>query len=177
MAQKEYSMKPLLKNLMGNGGKDQETLEAMRAVLAEIQRERARLEAIVEGAQAGAERLKKLGEPLAKTEGDVESLTHRLAQMEERFQGMVKLAELFQNLDERAEGLTKSTQWAESEIAAGIRHAYLVEGEVVEGAGAVGIAAVLAGKVRPDGATAIVVSGANIDEALHRRVVAETHQG
>ena len=66
---------------------------------------------------------------------------------------------------------------SEEEIAAGIRHAFLVEGEVVEGAGAVGIAAVLAGKVRPDGATAIVVSGANIDEALHRQIVAETHQG
>ena len=66
---------------------------------------------------------------------------------------------------------------SEEEIAAGIRHASLVEGEVVEGAGAVGIAAMLAGKVRPDGPTAIVVSGSNIDEALHRRIVAETHQG
>jgi len=66
---------------------------------------------------------------------------------------------------------------SEEEIAAGIRHAFLVEGEVVEGAGAVGIAAVLAGKVRPDGPTAIIVSGANIDEALHRRIVTEAHQG
>ena len=65
---------------------------------------------------------------------------------------------------------------SEEEIAAGIRHASLVEGEVVEGAGAVGIAAVLAGKVRPDGPTAIIVSGANIDEALHRRIVTEAHQ-
>ena len=30
-------MKPLLKNLMGNNSKDQETLEAMRAVLQEFQ--------------------------------------------------------------------------------------------------------------------------------------------
>ena len=29
-------MKPLLKNLMGNGSKDQEMLEAMKAVLAEF---------------------------------------------------------------------------------------------------------------------------------------------
>lgn len=59
----------------------------------------------------------------------------------------------------------------EDEIAAGIRHAFLREHEVVEGAAAVGIAAVLAGKVKPEGPTAIVVSGRNIDPALHRRIV------
>ena len=61
----------------------------------------------------------------------------------------------------------------DAEIAAGIRHAFLSEGEVVEGAGAVGIAALLAGKITPVGATAIVVSGHNIDGARHRRIVAE----
>jgi threonine dehydratase len=61
---------------------------------------------------------------------------------------------------------------SEEEIAAGIRHAAIAENEVVEGAGAVGIAALLCGKVRPTGVTAILVSGGNIDAALHRRVVA-----
>lgn len=60
---------------------------------------------------------------------------------------------------------------SEAEIAAGIRHAQREEGEVVEGAGAVGIAALLAGKVSPHGPTAIIVSGRNIDEAVHRRIV------
>ncbi|WID98489.1 hydroxyectoine utilization dehydratase EutB [Bosea vestrisii] len=60
---------------------------------------------------------------------------------------------------------------SEAEIAAGIRHAAREEGEIVEGAGAVGIAALLAGKVSPQGPTAIVVSGRNIDEAVHRRIV------
>lgn len=59
----------------------------------------------------------------------------------------------------------------EDEIAAGIRHAALKEGEVVEGAGAVGIAAILAGKVRPTGPTVIIVSGGNIDPKTHRRIV------
>ena len=59
----------------------------------------------------------------------------------------------------------------EDEIAAGIRHAALQEGEVVEGAGAVGIAAILARKVHPAGATVIIVSGGNIDPARHRRIV------
>lgn len=60
---------------------------------------------------------------------------------------------------------------SEAEIAAGIRHAKREEGEIVEGAGAVGIAALLAGKVSPRGPTAIIVSGGNIDEAVHRRIV------
>ncbi|MDF2619064.1 MAG: hydroxyectoine utilization dehydratase EutB [Xanthobacteraceae bacterium] len=60
---------------------------------------------------------------------------------------------------------------SEDEIAAGIAHAANVEGEVVEGAGAVGIAALLAGKVRPSGPTAVIVSGRNIDDAVHRRIV------
>jgi threonine dehydratase len=61
----------------------------------------------------------------------------------------------------------------EDEIAAGIRHAHVVEGETVEGAGAVGIAALLAGKVEVRGPTVALLSGRNIDEALHRRIVAE----
>ena len=124
-------MKPF-KNLMGNNSRDQEHLEAVRAVLADIQKERERYEALVEGAKAGAERLKKLGEPLAKTETDVESLVTRIAQMEERFQGMVKLSQLFQNLDERAEGLTKSTQWAESRLATALEGSQKIEASMAD---------------------------------------------
>lgn len=60
---------------------------------------------------------------------------------------------------------------SEGEIAAGIRHAYEQEREIVEGAGAVGIAAVLAGKVRASGPTVLVLSGRNIDMALHRKII------
>ena len=62
----------------------------------------------------------------------------------------------------------------ETEIAAGIRHAYAVEREVVEGAGAVGIAAILAGKVKPNGETVVLLSGRNIDMDLHRSIVCGT---
>ena len=57
----------------------------------------------------------------------------------------------------------------EGEIAAGIRHAYWRERQIVEGAGAVGIAALLAGKVRRAGATVVLLSGRNIDMDLHHR--------
>lgn len=60
---------------------------------------------------------------------------------------------------------------SEDEIAAGIRHAYEQEREIVEGAGAVGIAALLAGKVKPAGTTVLVLSGRNIDMGLHRSIV------
>jgi threonine dehydratase len=60
---------------------------------------------------------------------------------------------------------------SEDEIAAGIRHAFRVENEMVEGAGAVGIAALLAGKIRPQGPTVVVLSGRNIDSQRHRQIV------
>ncbi|CDX36308.1 putative threonine dehydratase [Mesorhizobium plurifarium] len=60
---------------------------------------------------------------------------------------------------------------AEDEIAAGIRHAYEEEREIVEGAGAVGMGALLAGKVGVSGPTVLILSGRNIDMGLHRRIV------
>ncbi|MER8666568.1 hydroxyectoine utilization dehydratase EutB [Mesorhizobium sp. M0494] len=60
---------------------------------------------------------------------------------------------------------------SEDEIATGIRHAYEQEREIVEGAGAVGIAAVLAGKVKANGPTVLVLSGRNIDMTLHRKII------
>jgi threonine dehydratase len=60
----------------------------------------------------------------------------------------------------------------EAEIAEGIRHAYRQEKQVIEGSGAVGIGALIAGKLTLDGPTAIVVSGCNIDMALHARLIA-----
>jgi threonine dehydratase len=60
---------------------------------------------------------------------------------------------------------------SEEEIAVGIRHAYTQEREIVEGAGAVGIAALLAGKVRVHGPAVVLLSGRNIDMNLHRSII------
>jgi threonine dehydratase len=61
---------------------------------------------------------------------------------------------------------------SEAEIAAGIRHAYAQERQIVEGAAAVGIAALL-GAPRPEwGVTIALLSGGNIDMTLHQRIVA-----
>jgi threonine dehydratase len=59
----------------------------------------------------------------------------------------------------------------EDEIAAGIRHAYSEEREILEGGGAVGIAALLAGKVSPGGPVVTVLSGRNIDMTRHWRII------
>jgi threonine dehydratase len=61
---------------------------------------------------------------------------------------------------------------SESQIADAIRFAYRHEQQVVEGAGAVGIAALSAGLVSDPGVTAIVLSGRNIDMARHADIVA-----
>lgn len=59
----------------------------------------------------------------------------------------------------------------EREIAEGIRHAYAEEREILEGAGAIGIAALLAGKVRAKGPAAVLLSGRNIDMRRHRHII------
>jgi len=59
----------------------------------------------------------------------------------------------------------------EEQIAGAVRHAYGEEKQVIEGSGAVGIAALLAGRVARPGTTAVVVSGGNIDMALHARLI------
>ena len=63
----------------------------------------------------------------------------------------------------------------EAEIAEGMRH-LAAQGHVVEGAAAVGTAALLAGKIRAEalasGPVVTVLSGGNVDPALHARIVA-----
>ncbi len=59
----------------------------------------------------------------------------------------------------------------EAQIAAGMRHAYWQERQIVEGAGAVGIAAVLAQTFRPKGSVALILSGGNVDMKQHFRVI------
>jgi threonine dehydratase len=60
---------------------------------------------------------------------------------------------------------------SEEEIAEGIRHAYWQEKQVIEGGAAVGVAALLAGKITPARHTCVVLSGCNIDMPLHHRVI------
>jgi threonine dehydratase len=59
----------------------------------------------------------------------------------------------------------------EDGIAQAIRHAYRQEKQVIEGSGAVGIAALLAGSVTGPGPIVVVVSGGNVDMEQHARLI------
>lgn len=64
----------------------------------------------------------------------------------------------------------------EASIANGMRHAYREERQVVEGAAAVGISALLDGLIERRGPIVVVVSGRNVDIDQHLRVVAGADQ-
>lgn len=60
---------------------------------------------------------------------------------------------------------------SDDEVTAAVRWAWAEHRLVVEAGGAAGLAAVIAGKVEPADGTVVVLSGGNIDPALHARLV------
>jgi threonine dehydratase len=60
----------------------------------------------------------------------------------------------------------------EAEIAAAIAGLHASEGVLAEGAGAVGVAALMSGRVRPRGTAVVLVTGGNIDGATAARILA-----
>lgn len=60
---------------------------------------------------------------------------------------------------------------SEDEIAAAMRHIHAVTGDAVEGAAAVGVAAILAGRVSPGPATVCILSGANVAAETFARIL------
>ena len=60
---------------------------------------------------------------------------------------------------------------SEKEISQAIRHAYWEDKQIIEGAGAVGISALIARKFTPTGPTVALISGGNIDMQLHHRII------
>jgi threonine dehydratase len=62
---------------------------------------------------------------------------------------------------------------SDDEVADAIRFAWGRHNSVVEPGAAVGLAALLAGKIPPIEDTVVVLSGGNVDPALHARIIAE----
>jgi len=60
---------------------------------------------------------------------------------------------------------------SEAQIADAVRHAYWQERQIIEGSGAIGIAALKAGLIEDPGACAVLLSGGNIDMALHNCLI------
>ena len=61
----------------------------------------------------------------------------------------------------------------DAEVADAIRFAWARHDLVVEPGAAVGLAALLAGKIPPKEDTVVILSGGNVDPALHARIIAE----
>jgi threonine dehydratase len=76
----------------------------------------------------------------------------------------------FEILKERG---ARAVSVSEAEVAEAMRFAWNEHQMVVEPGGAVAIAALLAGKVEPLAGTVVVVSGGNVDPALHAPIVGE----
>lgn len=62
----------------------------------------------------------------------------------------------------------------DDEAMQAIRFAWEKHGLVVEPGGAVGLAAILSGKLSPDDCTVVVLSGGNVDPALHAQITGVT---
>lgn len=109
-------MSTLLKNLMGNGSRDQELTEEMRSVLNEMRQERGHCEALVKSARASLTRVQELRAPMTQTANEMDALSKRLGGLEQRLAAFEQLAAQYQTLDERAERLNQSQRQAEARI-------------------------------------------------------------
>lgn len=70
-----------------------------------------------------------------------------------------------------SEVITEHVIVEESDIKAAVRHTFREHHLVVEGGGAVGLAALWSGRYRPRGPAAVIVSGGNVDRAVLKRLV------
>jgi len=109
-------MAPSLKDLLGNGAKDREVADQMRTLLYEMQKERSQFEALVEQAKVTTSRLQLLAEPIEKASGDVDAVTGRLSEAEERLEAIAKLALTIETLDVRAEQFAQQQREAEASV-------------------------------------------------------------
>ena len=64
---------------------------------------------------------------------------------------------------------------SEAEIAAAMAHLYWQEQQIVEGGAAVGVAALLAGKIEAPGDLVVLLSGRNVDMPRFSEIVASAH--
>ncbi len=126
-------MAPNLKNLLGNGSKDREVADQMRTILYEMQKERSNFEALVEQAKVTTSRLQLLEEPIVKASGEVDAVTSRLSEAEQRLDAIAKLALTIETLDERAERLEQNQREAEASVTQAVtdsQHIRQVLGEL-----------------------------------------------
>lgn len=68
----------------------------------------------------------------------------------------------------------KATSVSDDDAAQAVRFAWEEHGLIVEPGGAVALAALLSGRVAADACSVVVLSGGNVDPALHARIIGES---
>ncbi|MGH7740980.1 MAG: hypothetical protein ACRENS_03040 [Candidatus Eiseniibacteriota bacterium] len=116
-------MAGLLQSLLGNGAREKEMAEEMRAMLQEMQHERVRYQTLVESARASAMMLEQFGETILRTKQAMDSATARVHEVEMRLEALAKLTQRYETLDDRAETLTQGQQHAQTQIATAMKDA------------------------------------------------------
>jgi DNA repair exonuclease SbcCD ATPase subunit len=107
----------LLKSLIGNGTKERDLTDEMRAVLLEMRQERGQCEALAKSARASVTRAQELGGPIAKALSEMDALAERLLTLEQRLGAFEHIATQYQALDEQAERLGQNQKQSDSRIA------------------------------------------------------------
>jgi chromosome segregation ATPase len=107
-------MASLLKNLLGDGSKDREFAEDLRTLLQQMRQERERFAALLHDSRAAADRLEQLDEPIARVGSEVDAVSTRLRDLEQRLEAVTPISALVQTLDERSAGMARDQQQAET---------------------------------------------------------------
>src|SRR5262245_23995212 len=109
-------MSSLFKSLTGKSAKDKELTDEMRAILRDMQQERARYEMLIDRGRATVERLGQLSEPIAKVSNEAQAVEEHLSDLTQRLESIAPVAEQIQTLAERAEDLGRGFERASTDI-------------------------------------------------------------
>ena len=136
-------MASLFKNLLGDGSKDREFAGDLRMLLQELRQEREHFEALLQNSRAAADRLERLDEPVARVGSDVDAVSARLSDLEQRLEVVTSISELVQTLDARSAGLARDQQQAAAGFATVLEDSRQVRAVFEELSGKVDLAASL----------------------------------
>jgi chromosome segregation ATPase len=120
---KELMMAGLIQNLLGNGSRDKEMLDQMRAMLEQMQQEHTRIQSLIESAHSSTTTLGQYSETIGNAQRELETTASRVREVEQRLDALTQLASRYETLDDRAEALKSDQQKAESQIADALRGA------------------------------------------------------
>ena len=109
----------MLKNLLG-GSKGRE-LDEMQSVLQKMQETVNRHQSYTERGEHYALRLSQIDEPIQRVSSGIDALTSRLGELERRFEGMVQLSRMLENLEDRASDLARNQERAEAQFTGALR--------------------------------------------------------